>query len=66
MSVIDEQLEPGEEREFTAINDYGAANHFNTLIGSETEDLDLSVSVADAAGNEKAWFNQVAFLTEEV
>ena len=47
--VIDEQLElaPGEEREFTAINDYGAANHFNTIIGSETEDLDLAVSVAD-------------------
>lgn len=65
--VIDEQLElaPGEEREFTAINDYGAANHFNTIIGSETEDLDLAVSVADLEGTETARFNDKAFLIQE-
>ncbi|MBA4117062.1 MAG: hypothetical protein H0X71_11695, partial [Rubrobacter sp.] len=47
MDVVDEQveIEPGEEREFTALNDYGAANHFNTMVGSETRDLDLAVSV---------------------
>jgi hypothetical protein len=66
-NVIDEQLElaPGEERKFTAINDYGTANHFNTIIGSETEDLDLAVSVADSEGTETARFNDKAFLMQE-
>ena len=32
-------LAPGEEQEFTAVNDYGAANHFNGVIGSETQNL---------------------------
>jgi hypothetical protein len=65
--VINEQLElaPGEEREFTATNDYGTANHFNTIIGSETEDLDLAVSVADSEGTETARFNDKAFLIQE-
>jgi hypothetical protein len=65
--VIDEQveLEPGEEREFAAVNDYGDANHFNTQIGSETKDLDLAISVTDAAGTETARFNQKAFLIQE-
>ncbi len=50
--VVDERVElaPGEEREFTAVNDYGTANHFNTKIGSETKDLDLTVTITDAAG----------------
>ncbi|MDQ3912561.1 MAG: hypothetical protein M3305_12490 [Actinomycetota bacterium] len=65
-NVVDEQvnLAPGEEREFTAVNDYGSANHFNTLIGSEKKDLDLSVKVADSSGNETAQFNQKAFLVK--
>ncbi len=65
--VVDEQVEltPGEEREFTAVNDYGTANHFNTIIGSETQDLDLAVSIADAEGTETARFNEKAFLAQE-
>jgi hypothetical protein len=64
--VIDEpvKLAPGEERELTAANDYGAANHFNTVIRSKTQDLALSVKVTDAAGNEKARFNQDAFMIQ--
>ncbi len=66
-NVVDEQveLEPGEEREFTADNDYGTANHFNTLIGSETQNLELAVGIADAAGTETARFNEKAFLIQE-
>ncbi len=59
------ELKPGEEREFTATNDYGDANHFQTGIGSETQDLDLAVAVTDSAGNETARFNQEAFLIQE-
>ena len=59
------ELAPGEEREFTAANDYGDANHFNTIIGSETRDLDLAVSVTDSAGEETARFNDKAFLVQE-
>ncbi|HZG61952.1 MAG TPA: hypothetical protein VEY13_00350 [Rubrobacteraceae bacterium] len=58
-------LEPGEEREFTAENDYGPAEHFNTIIGSETQDLDLAVSIVDATGTETARFNQAAFQVQE-
>lgn len=66
-SVIDEkiELEPGEERELTTVNDYGTAEHFNTIIGSETQDLDLAVSIDDAAGMETAQFNQAAFQIQE-
>lgn len=65
--VIDEQvkLTPGEGREFTATNDYGSANHFNTIVGSETRDLDLAVSVTDSEGTETARFNDRAFLIQE-
>ena len=65
--VVDEQveLEPGEEREFTALNDYGEANHFNTFVGSETRDLDLAVTVTDAAGTETARFSGAAFMVQE-
>ncbi len=65
--VVDEQveLEPGEEREFTATNDYGTANHFNTIIGSETRDLGLAVTITDAEGTETARFNEKAFLVQE-
>lgn len=66
-TVIDEkiELEPGEERELTTVNDYGTAEHFNTIIGSETQDLDLSVGIDDAAGTETAQFNQAAFQIQE-
>jgi hypothetical protein len=65
--VVDERVElaPGEEREFTATNDYGTANHFNTIVGSETRDLDLAVSVTDSEGTETARFNDGAFLIQE-
>ena len=65
--VVDERvkLAPGEEREFTATNDYGTANHFNTIIGSETQDLALSVEVTDSEGAETARFNEKAFLAQE-
>jgi hypothetical protein len=65
--VIDEQVDlaPGEEREFTALNDYGDANHFNTIIGSETRDLELAVSVTDAEGAETARFTGAAFTVQE-
>lgn len=56
------KLAPGEERELTAVNDHGDANHFQTTIGSQTRDLDLAVTVNDPAGKEKARFNQEAFL----
>ncbi|MDP8952782.1 MAG: hypothetical protein M3N18_11200 [Actinomycetota bacterium] len=59
------EFEPGEERELTATNDYGDANHFQTSVGSETRNLDLAVTVADSAGNETARFNQEAFLVQE-
>jgi hypothetical protein len=66
-NVVDElvELEPGEERELTAVNDYGTAHHFNTLIGSETRDLDLAVTITDAAGAETARYNDAAFMVQE-
>jgi hypothetical protein len=65
--VVDEQveLEPGETREFTALNDYGEANHFNTFVGSETRDLELAVAVTDAEGAETARFTDAAFMVQE-
>ncbi len=65
--VIDEalELEPGEERKLTTTNEYGTANHFNTIIGSETEDLGLSVAVTDDEGTEIARYNERAFLIQE-
>ena len=65
--VIDEAVElaPGEERELTTLNEYGTANHFNTIIGSETQDLGLAVKVTDAEGTEIARFNERAFLIQE-
>ncbi len=65
--AIDEELElaPGEQCELTAVNDYGAANHFNTIIGSETQDLGLTVTIADPEGTETARFSDRAFLVEE-
>lgn len=61
--LINEQLElaPGEERELTAVNDYGDAVHIVTRLGSETRDLGLSVELADSSGKETARFNQEAF-----
>ena len=65
--VVDEQveLEPDETREFTALNDYGEANHFNTFVGSETRDLELAVAVTDAEGAETARFTDAAFMVQE-
>lgn len=65
--VVDEQVElaPGEEREFTAVNDYGDANHFNTILASETQDLALAVEVSDSGGRETARFNEGAFLVKQ-
>ena len=65
--VIDENLElgPGEERRLTADNEYGTANHFNTIIGSETEELGLLVTVTDDEETEIARYNERAFLIQE-
>jgi hypothetical protein len=65
--VVDEQVElqPGETHEFTALNDYGEANHFNTFVGSETRDLELAVAVTDAEGAEAARFTDAAFTVQE-
>ena len=68
--VVDEEvtLAPGEQRELTAVNEYGTANHFSTRIGSPTgdvADLTLTVTVTDATGAETAHFNQLAFLIRE-
>jgi hypothetical protein len=65
--VINEPLKlaPGEERELTAVNDYGDANHFRTGIGSQTKDLSLTVKVTDSEANETARFNQGAFQIRE-
>jgi hypothetical protein len=65
-NVINQSLNlaPGEERELTAVNDYGAANHFQTGIASQTKDLGLSIKVTDSEGNETARFNQDAFLIQ--
>ena len=63
--VIDEPLTlaAGEERELTATNDYGTANHFQTNVGSQTKALGLLVKVTDSKGNETARFNQDAFMS---
>lgn len=61
--LITEQLElaPGEEREFTATNDYGDAPHIVARLGSETQDLGLSVKLTDSSGKETARYDQGAF-----
>lgn len=65
--VVDERVElaPGEEREFAAANDYGEANHFNTIIFSENQDLALAVQVTDSEGVETARFNDAAFMVQQ-
>jgi hypothetical protein len=55
------ELAPGEEHVFTAVNDYGTANHFKTNVASETEDLTLVVTLTDASGEETTRFNEKAF-----
>ncbi|MCM8748733.1 hypothetical protein NET02_06205 [Thermomicrobiaceae bacterium CFH 74404] len=59
------ELEAGEQRVLTAVNDYGTANHFQTAIGSETTDLTLEVSLTASDGERTAWFNQRAFMLRE-
>ncbi len=61
--LVREQLElaPGEERELTAVNDYGTATHIMTRLGSETQDIGLSVKLADSSGKETARYDQGAF-----
>lgn len=55
------ELAPGEERAFTAVNDYGTANHFKTNVASETEDLTLLVTLTAASGEETTRFTEKAF-----
>jgi hypothetical protein len=55
-------LDPGAQQTLTATNDYGTANHFATRILTETDkDLDVKVSLTDAAGQVTATFTQGAF-----
>ena len=55
------ELAPGEEHVFTAVNDYGTANHFRTNVASETDDLTLLVTLTDASGEETTRFTDRAF-----
>ncbi len=66
-TAVDERvkLAPGEEQEFTAVNDYGTADRFRTVLRSETQDLALSVQVTDAAGMETSRLDEEAFLIQE-
>ncbi len=66
-TVMNKQVElaPGEERELTAVNDYGRGMHIMTQLGSETRDLDLSVKLTDSSGKETAQYNQDAFLVQQ-
>jgi hypothetical protein len=55
-------LDPGAEQTLTATNDYGTANHFATRILTEADtDLDVKVSLTNAAGQVTATFTQGAF-----
>lgn len=65
--VITEEVElaAGQERTFSARNDYGTANHFSTYIGTETQDVTLAVTLVDSAGTETARFNEKAFMTKD-
>lgn len=56
------QLGPGELRILSGTNSYGSANHFQTQIASENEDLKVQVTLTDSAGQETARFTQAAFL----
>jgi hypothetical protein len=55
------KLASGEERELTAVNNYGTATHIMTKLGSNTQDLDLSVKLNDSSGKETARYDQGAF-----
>jgi hypothetical protein len=59
------ELAPGEEHELTAVNDYGRGMHFMTQLGSETQNLDLSVKLTDSSGKETAQYDQGAFLVQQ-
>ena len=45
-------LVPSQERELTTVNDYGTATHITTKLGSKTQDLGLSVKLANFSGKE--------------
>ncbi|GEM_PF-4757996 len=53
-------LAPGETKTLAADNTYGTANHFQTRIGSQNQDLTFTVTIADSQGT-TATFNQRAF-----
>jgi hypothetical protein len=59
------ELAPGEERELTAVNDYGRGMHFMTQLGSQTQDLNLLVKLTDSSGKETAQYDQGAFLVQQ-
>jgi hypothetical protein len=59
------ELAPGEQRELTAVNDYGRGMHFMTQLGSQTKDLDLAVKFTDSSGKETAQYDQGAFLVQQ-
>ncbi len=65
-SVVDEELElaAGAERIFTAVNDYGVANHFSTRMLAATGDpavLGIEFTIVDATGTLRTQFNERAF-----
>lgn len=65
-SVVDEELElpAGAEHTFTAVNDYGDANHFSTRMLAATGDpaeLGIEITIVDATGQLTTQFNERAF-----
>lgn len=67
--VIEEEvtLPVGGQRTFTAMNDYGVANHFSTVMGASTDDpaiLGIEITLVDASGVQTAQFNERAFMVE--
>ena len=64
-SVVDEEFElpAGQSRTFSAVNDYGIANHFSTRMLAATGDpavLGIEISIVDASGSQTAQFNERA------
>lgn len=65
-SVVDEELElaAGAERVFTAVNNYGVANHFSTRMVTDASDpamLGIDITIVDASGTLTTQFNERAF-----
>lgn len=66
-SVIDQEvtLPAGGQQTFTAVNEYGVANHFSTRMVASTGDrsvLGIDVQIVNAEGTQTAQYNELAFM----